>query len=190
VLSVIIPTLTGREASLRRCCDAYLATGPWDMELIIVHDKASWPEACNVGRRKARGDRLHFTADDLEPLPGWWREALPWLDEHDELPAPRVLNHSADGPWDNEGDGPDGALTHFTRVPLMRSDQWERIGRWPEHNYVADVWLSEKGRTLGIQTRVFHSYAFVHHWEQAGRVDSPEHMAEAARVLSSLRAEL
>lgn len=187
MLSVVIPTLTGREESLKRCLRAYRATSPLDTEYIIVRDKASWPEACNEGYRRAVGDRLHFSADDLEPLEGWWEQALPWLDEHDELPAPKVLNHSPDGVWDNAVDGPDGAIPHFTRIPLMTRDQYERIGPWPEFNYVADVWLSERARTLGIETRMFHSYAFVHHWSQEGRDDSPETLALADHVLSETR---
>lgn len=188
MLSVIVPTLAGREETLKRCRKAYLVTGPTDMEIITVRDKASWPEACNEGYRKAKGDRLHFTADDLEPLTGWWQEALPWLDEHDELPAPRVLN--PDGSWDNAIDGPDGAVPEFTRIPLMTRDQYERIGAWPEYNYVADVWLSGKGRMLGIETRMIHSYAFVHHWKEVpmGRRDSPGELAEANGHLSRIRA--
>jgi hypothetical protein len=190
VLSIVIPTISGREPSLKRCRDSYLADMPPDTEFIVVQNSANWPAACNKGFRLATGDRLHFTADDLEALPGWWHEALPWLDEHDELPAPKVLNFSADGEWDNAVDGPDGGIPHFTRIPLMTRSQYERIGPWPEIDYGADVWLSEKGRTLGIETRMFHSYAFVHHWHQVGRIDSPERLARSASQLDELRAAL
>lgn len=188
MLSIVIPTITGREASYERCVWAYEDTVPLGSEIITVKDEANWPSACNEGFRRAQGDRLHFTADDLEPLPDWWKEALPWLDEHDELPAPKVLNHSPDGVWDNAIDGPDGAVPHFTRIPLMTRSQYERIGPWPEIDYGADVWLSEKGRMLGIETRMFHSYAFVHHWEQVGRLDTPERLAHSDRQLHELRA--
>lgn len=189
MLSVVIPTITGREESLERAWVAYLETGPEDMEAVIVENFPNWPAACNEGFRQARGDRLHFTADDLEPLPGWWQEALPWLDEHDELPAPKVFNFSADGLWDNRVDGPDGGIPHFTRIPLMTRSQYERIGPWPEIPYASDVWLSERARTLGIETRMFHSYAFVHHWSQVGRIDGQENLALSERVLNQLRAE-
>ena len=124
------------------------------------------------------------------PLTGWWNEALPWLDEHDELPAPKVFNYSADGEWDNAIDGPDGGTPHFTRIPLMTRSQWERIGPWPEIDYGADVWLSERGRTLGIETRMFHSYAFVHHWNQVGRIDTPERLRHSEAQLNALRATM
>jgi hypothetical protein len=187
MLSVVIPSIDGREDSLARARDAYLRTGPTEMEIIVVRNLANWPAACNEGYRRAVGDRLHFTADDLEPIEGWWQEALPWLDEHDELPAPRVFNHSPDGVWDNAIDGADGAIPHFTRIPLMTRDQYERIGPWPEIPYASDVWLSERGRTLGIETRMFHSYAFVHHWSQVGRIDSQENLALSDHVLNEAR---
>jgi len=187
VLSVVIPTIDGREESLARAREAYRQTGPIEMEIIVIENLANWPAACNEGYRRAVGDRLHFSADDLEPLEGWWKEALPWLDEHDELPAPKVFNHSPDGEWDNAVDGPDGAIPHFTRIPLMTREQYERIGPWPEIPYASDVWLSERGRTLGIETRMFHSYAFVHHWNQVGRIDSQENIAYSDHVLNEAR---
>ena len=189
MLSVVIPTITGREDSLARAHDAYFLTGPVEMECIVVENFPNWPAACNEGFRQASGDRIHFTSDDLEPLPGWCEEALPWLDEHDELPAPKVLNHSPDGEWDNAVDGPDGAIPHFTRIPLMTRSQYERIGPWPEIPYASDVWLSERARTLGIETRMFHSYAFVHHWSQVGRIDGKENLAYSDHVMNRLRAE-
>lgn len=191
MLSVIIPTMEGREVSLARSIASYEDTlEGLDHEIIIIQDAPTWPSACNMGYEKALGDMLHFTADDLEALPGWWEDALPWLYDHDELPAPRVLN--PDGSWDNAIDGPDGAVPEFTRIPLMTHDQYERIGPWPEYNYVADVWLSLKARTLGIETRMFHSYAFIHHWKEVpmGRRDSPAELAEAHGHLSRLRANL
>jgi len=189
-LTVVIPTITGREQDVARCVNAYETTSPAGYELVIVKDKTSWPAACNEGFRQSTGDVIHFTADDLEPLVGWWQDVLTALETEDILPAAKVLNHSADGVWDNACDGPDGGFPHFTRVPIMRRDQWERIGEWPEYNYVADVWLSEKGRTLGIQTKMFHSYAFVHHWAQHGRDDGANVQSEANARLAELRAAM
>lgn len=191
MLSVVIPTLTGREQSLARAIKGYervLAGREW--ELIVIEDRPTWPHACNEGFHAANGDVLHFSADDLEPLPGAFDEVLPWLETHDELPAPRCMNHAPDGVFDNAEDGPDGAITWFTRIPLLRRDQYERIGPWPEFNYVADIWLSEKARTLGIETRIFYSYAFVHYWEQVGRKEDAPTLALARRALHQLRQEM
>ncbi len=188
-LSVVIPTIKGREKSLAEVVNAYWESAP-DAEIVIVRDEPSWGHACNAGYRESRGDIIHFGADDLEPLPGWMDDVIPALLKFDELPAARVLNHSADGPMDNAGDGADRAFVHFTRVPILTRDQYERIGPWPEYNYVADVWLSLKARTLGIPTRIYYSYAFVHHWSQIGRTDSQAEQDYAAAVLRDLEANL
>lgn len=192
MLSVIIPTIKGREASLKRCFGSYKATlkdSGVPHEFVIVHDMKNWPAACNSGAKIAKGDMLHFTADDLEALPGWHKEAL-WTVVLGELPAPRVMNHSADGVFDNAGDGPDGALTQFTRIPLMTREQYDAIGPWPEIDYCSDVWLSERGRRLGYPTRMVYSYAFVHHWEQHGRIDTPDRLAWSQRQLLELVAAM
>ena len=189
MISVVIPTIEGREVSLARAIASYedtLAGEPH--EIIIIQDAPTWPSACNLGYEKAKGEIIHFSADDLEALPGWHSEVRGVLDA-DELPAPKVLNHSRVGEWDNRVDGPDGALTHFTRIPIMTRSQYERVGPWPEFQYVADVWVSERARTLGIQTRMVHSYRFVHHWSQVGRTDTPEITALAERELNRMRAE-
>ena len=189
MISVVLPTIEGREDTLARAIASYedtLTAVPH--EILIIQDAPTWPSACNLGFEKAEGDVIHFSADDLEALPGWHTEVRGVLDA-DELPAPKVLNHSPDGEWDNRVDGADGALTHFTRIPIMTRSQYERIGPWPEFQYVADVWVSERARRLGIQTRMVHSYAFVHHWEQVGRDGSPEVLALADRELARMRAE-
>lgn len=191
MLSIVIPTITGREDTFTRVATAYAdTTEGWHHEIVIVRDAKNWPAACNEGYRKAHGSIIHFGADDLEPLPGWWKQPLAHLNCCDELPAARVLNYYADGPMDNAGDGADGALTHFTRVPIMRRDQYERIGPWPEIDYCADVWLSEKARTVGIETRLLYSYAFVHYWCQIGRLDSPDRLQASEDALSKLRREM
>jgi GT2 family glycosyltransferase len=190
-LSVVIPTISGREESVARCIAAYEETlFRKSHELIVIKDESSWPRACNEGYKKAQADIIHFTADDLEPLSDWWREPIRWLRYKDELPAPKVMDHSVDGKFANKEDGNNLDLTHFTRIPIMRRDQYERIGPWPEITYYADMWLSEKARTLGIKTRMFYSYLFLHHWSQIGRVDSKVNLDEAGFALNRLREEM
>lgn len=192
-LSVVIPTITGREESVARTIASYDDTlrtiGEPGYELIVIQDAPSWPGACNMGYQKATGDVIHFTADDLEALPGWYPDAIKLIKEQDELPAPKVFNHWSGGEWDNHADGGDGMPTHFTRIPIMSRDQYERIGPWPEQlDYCADVWVSERARVVGIETRMVHSYAFVHHWEQIGRIDTPEVLFRSEHRLNQLRA--
>ena len=192
-ISVVVPTITGREDSLARCLASYSDTlVGTDREIIVVKDKPTWPTACNEGYRQATGDVIHWTADDLEALPGWWEPALKHLEAQDELPAPRVYNFLAppEGEWANSEDGSHGAVPEFTRIPIMRRDQAERIGLWPEHLiYYADLWVSEKARTVGIETRMVHGYDFIHHWSGIGRVDSRANLDASGSALRLLREE-
>ena len=72
----------------------------------------------------------------------------------------------------------------------MRRDQWERIGRWPDDLiYYADLWVSEKGRHLGIETRMVHGFDFIHHWSGIKRVDSRTNLDASGQMLKLLREE-
>jgi hypothetical protein len=190
MISIVIPTISGREESLAGVLDAYEKTTGIEKEIIVMLDRPSWPKACNEGYEQSNGEIIHFGADDLEPLPDWWRNPLAWLQEHDELPAPRVWDYRQEGQYMNLEDGGDGDIPHFTRVPILTRSQYERIGPWPLIDYYADVWLSEKARTLGIETRMVFGYDFVHHWSQIGRVDSRETLDKAGAKLAMLRQEM
>lgn len=191
MISVVVPTISGREESLARTLLAWEKNTTVKHEVIVVKDKPTWPAACNYGASQAEGDIIVWGADDLDPLPGWHKDILKWFRERDELPAPRLHNYDADSPVWNVEDGPDGAIPLFTRVPIMSRSQHERIGPWPEQLiYYADYWVSEKGRTLGIETRNLWSYAFVHHWCQIGRVDSPKNYDWSGAEFNRLKKEM
>lgn len=170
MISVIIPTVAGREEHLIRCIDAYNATlAEYDYELIVIKDQDTCGLAWNMGAEKASGDYLHMTADDLEPKPGWPFRALEVVDGG-ALPAPRILG--ADGKLESCGDGqenPEGSLTDFTRIPLMSRAQWELIGPSLDCHYYTDNWISWMGRVHGIPTVVVRSYLFQHHWATVRR---------------------
>ncbi|HSE47497.1 MAG TPA: glycosyltransferase family A protein [Gemmatimonadales bacterium] len=193
-LSIVIPTISGREESLERAVESFKqTTRGCQHEIIIIKDEPTWPEACNAGFYQSKGEVVLFSADDLDALRNWWKRPLAHLAEYDELPAPRVYdNHGPDGQrWlMNEKDGKDGDLTHFTRIPIMTRSQWERIGPWPNLIYYADMWVSEKARTLGIRTRMIYGFDFFHHWSQIGRVDSKENLDASGWHLNRLREEM
>lgn len=177
-LVIVVPTITGREDSLARTLEAYEETlAGIDYTIFTPKDYPSWPAACNHVFTNLPNihhcDLIHYGADDLVPLNGWFWPAATSL-EHNELPAPRVWNFAVDDRrWapSQENDGPVGALTRFTRVPTLTSEMAVRIGPWPEIIYYADVWVSIKARHEGgWETRVTGGYDFVHHWHQHGRL--------------------
>ena len=179
-LSIIVPTISGREDSLAQTLDAYAKlTHPYLFEFVVGKDHSCWPAACNAGAIKAQGEILHFTADDLVPVLDWFTPTLPTL-LADELPAPCIIWNHEQGGTIGSDDGAHGELTRFTRVPIMTRAQYDRIGPWPELIYYADLWVSDRGRSLGMETRCVSGYEFVHHWSQIGRLDGDEKAMDAA----------
>lgn len=181
MLSVIIPTIDGREESLaaviRRYQETLASSGTeiFPVEILTPRNHRNWPEACNAGFQRSLGDIIHYGADDLEPVDGWYDAMMQTLNAG-EIPAGHILNPDRDPEWDGE----DGSLAHFSRVPALTRDMATAIGRWPEIDYYADIWVSIKARTLGIQTRCNYKYQFIHHWHQYGRIDTPSRLSRAA----------
>lgn len=180
MISIVIPTISVRSNWLERCIAAYeRTTAGAEHELIVVRDHPTWGSACNEGLPQARGDYVHLTADDVEPLDGWWQAAIAVCDAG-MLPAPRILN--SDGSLQSCGDAsdrPEGAPTSFTRIPFGSRTQIDAIGPLPAIHYYADNFFSHRGRLHGYQTVVARGYAFVHHFAPEGRVDS-RYAADAA----------
>lgn len=190
MISIVLPTISGREESLQQVIDSYVAHTKVKYEIVVIKNAPTWPEACNAGFQKAEGDIILFGADDLDATAGWHRDILKFFKAHDELPAPYITDYEYDAPMMNAEDGEDGAYAYFTRVPIMRRDQWERIGVWPPLIYYADIWVSEKARTLGIRTKMLYSFRFVHRWCQIGRVDSRENLDAAGWHLNREREKM
>lgn len=172
LISIIIPTINGREHWLEQCRFSYMLTGPSNYELIIVRDRQTCGIAWNDGFDASRGRYIHFTADDIEAHPGWWEAAREICDKG-LLPAPRLLN--SDGSLQACGDvdfeRPDGVAVSFTRVPFLSRAQKEQIGPIIDTHYSTDVWVSEIARLHGVQTVFSWGYVLTHHYAPEGRVD-------------------
>lgn len=177
-IDVVIPTVTGREDSLARCMRSYQQTAP-DCNLIVVWDHPTVGIAWKKGMAEATAPYVHLSCDDLEVSEEGWAEACIRKVDEGKLPAPIIWTPggtlescggrlgSGDGDLEREMQE-DGAETDFTVVPFMSAEQAERIGMIDAH-YLADTYVSYRGRQLGIPTVVTHEYEFVHHWEQVGR---------------------
>lgn len=180
MISVVIPTIAGREHWLERCTTNY-ADRSTGIEFLIVRDMPTCGQAWEAGAKKAMGDYLHFTADDIEPHEGWDEAAIRCADEG-ALPSARILN--SDGTLQSCGvwgaDMPEGTETDIARVPFLRRDWWEQ-GGWilPAH-YYTDNWISERGKQLRIPTKVCRDYLFTHHYASEGRLD---HRMDADRAI-------
>ena len=67
--------------------------------------------------------------------------------------------------------GDDWEPVDFTTVPFLTREQWDTIGMIPVQ-YHSDVWVSIRGRQLGIGTVLRTGSVFVHHNEPAGRLST------------------
>jgi hypothetical protein len=182
LISVIVPTVPGREDHLERCTRAYAghAPGGYALDLVIERGHPAVGIAWQAGAEKARGEYIHLTNDDIEPRPGWHAPAIEAV-QRGCLPAPQV--YSPDGApqslpaWGALGD--DWAPVTMTTLPFCSRAQWERIGPVARIHYYSDDFFSYRGRKAGWATALRSGYAFTHHWALPGRGAG---MTEAERM--------
>ena len=172
MVSVIVPTVPGREDHLERCVTAYaaLAMGNYALDLIIESDHPAVGIAWQAGADRARGEFLHLTNDDIEPRPGWHAPAIEAV-ERGHLPAPQVYGPEGDPQalpaWGTLG--VDWAPVAMTTLPFCSRAQWEAIGPVARLHYYSDDFISYRGRKAGWGTVLRSGYAFTHHWAQVRR---------------------
>lgn len=171
LISVVLPTITGREDHYARCAGAYRARTTADCEVITEWGHASVGLAWQTGAEKARGDYIHLTCDDLEPLDDWDTPAVAAVGRGC-IPAPKVTD-ARDGSlqsrpvWGREfADGTDCGIT---LIPFMSRVQWEAIQPLFTGHYYTDDFISFRARQAGWPSLMCNGYAFLHHWAQPGR---------------------
>lgn len=175
MISVVIPTITGREHWFERCQRSYVRT-IWTsepFEFIVIRDRPSCGIAWNEGIAQAKGDYIHLSADDIEPVGEWWKPAIESV-QRGELPAARVLNPDGTlqscGTDDKEHET--GEEATVARIPFATAEQFAKIGPMMNEQYMGDYWFSHRGRQVGLRTVVQRDYAFIHHFAPEGRKDT------------------
>jgi hypothetical protein len=176
MISVVIPTVKGREALLKKCVDAYKATTP-DLDLIVVRGAKSCGIAWQRGARRAKGDYLHFTADDLIPMPGW-AEAAVEVSAAGAIPGARVLTAWDENEvWDTASAMYAGCYLRGNRlaqnvlVPFLSRALLAR-GDWllPIH-YGSDDWVTFLADCLQIPCPAVPAYELGHFAAPEGRLN-------------------
>lgn len=177
MISIVIPTVPGRDEVLGRTMRAFAHTTPMDAVQFIVergHDVCG--TAWQAGAGKAEGDYILFGADDLEPMDGWWQPLVESVDAG-ELPCPVVFEpdgctvQSAGAfDWELQRTAPaDGAPTGWTTVPFIRREWWAHIDPMLPIHYCTDTWVSVRLARHGIRTVVRTGSGFIHHNAAPGR---------------------
>lgn len=172
MISIVIPTIQGREHHLERCIDAYERFTD-EYELIIVPNERCCGLAWEKGGAQAEGDYIHLSADDLEPHEGWSEPAILCV-EQDKLPCPRILRPDGSlescGEWGTEM--PEGTETTIARVPFLSREMWDDGGWIFRGHYYTDNAIYERGRQIGYPTVVCRDYLFTHYYASEGRLET------------------
>lgn len=172
MISVICPTIKGREDWAERCQTAYQEHTTETHEFILIHDRPTCGIGWNDGLDIAKGDYLHLTADDVEPTEGWDLVGIEWL-HRKILPAPRILH--TDGSLQSCGntadEQPTGTPTELTRIPFFGRELVPIVCPIIETHYYTDSWVSYRARRYGWSTLVVRDFLFYHHFAGVGRLD-------------------
>jgi hypothetical protein len=171
VISIIIPTVTGREDHYGRCLAAYRDRTAAEFEIITETDHATVGLAWQAGAQRAAGDYIHFTCDDLEPLAGWDLAAVTASDAG-SVPAPKVTDARTGElqswpAWGREHE--DGTDAGFSAIPFLSRAMWEAVRPLLVSHYYSDDFISYRARKRGWPSLMCNGYAFRHHWAQHRR---------------------
>jgi hypothetical protein len=171
-ISVVIPTVEGREDHLERCVECYSREDgtDYELELVIEHDHPSCGAGWHAGAERCTGDYIHLTCDDIAPREGWAPPAVEAVDQG-FLPAPQVYGPNGQ-PQSLPVVGwvaPDWTPVVMTALPFMSRAQYDLIKPLFLAHYFTDDWISARGEWFHIETMLRDKYAFDHYWAQVKR---------------------
>lgn len=168
-VSVVIPTIKGREALVERTVAAFRATMPGpDLQIVLVKERMTIGRAWNDGVPACDGEFILLGADDVLPFPGWY-DAAAEAARRDYYPAPRLDNPdgsvlatgSMGGGW-LLTDCADWAPVVSSQFPFMRREVWAEVGPSLEIHYFADDYLAARARAAGLIPVYREGYRMTH----------------------------
>lgn len=169
MISVVIPTIPGREALLDQTMERFEEISPVELEFIVPKGHLTCGEAWNAGAEKATGGYLMLAADDMLPWPGSIEAAVIATD-YGVYPAPWIVN--VDGSTECCGTLGSGLLLGETArtglpcnnspVPFMRRELWAQVGPSIAAHCYSDDYLAYRARLAGLSVEVHRNYKFTH----------------------------
>lgn len=180
LLSLIVPTIPGREYLLEQTIDglrkAVAADFPdEDVQVIVPENYATIGEAWNAGMEDAEGEYAWLGADDAVVAPGAL-EAARAAAEQGFWPSPRITN--PDGTLHSCGTLGQGALLgecatgtrcHASPFPFFAVKHWDAIGPCLPIHYYADDYLGWRAESALIEPVVVREYEIRHLEGKVGR---------------------
>ena len=184
VVTVVIPTIDGRETDFQRCRLSYetCADGSYDLDLIVVRNEPTcgWGWQKGIEQMRADSEYLHLTCDDIEPQLGWAAAGIAAIKEH-VLPAPRILHGYTDYPemfpaWGN--DWPENFSAGLSALPFMSRELFElHVAPMLTSHYFGDNWVTYRSAQAGFPALTRRGYFFRHHWSDVKRGAGMEYNA-------------
>ena len=162
MISIVIPTVPGREECYQKAVEAYHKNTVYDFEIITVFDKPNVGTAWNEGSETATGKFIHLSNDDIEPRVGWDIAAVDAARKgllvhpavHYPLEGRTDLRYPNVQDWD---------IVQMSTIPFLPMEAWKKIGKTIPTHYYSDDWIALVGRKHGYETVFRSGYAFDHY---------------------------
>jgi hypothetical protein len=155
-VSIVIPTMPGREDELERTIATYESRTSISIEWVIEHHHATCAAGWNAGAARATGEVVHMGADDLEPTSDQWLPAALHAIEAGCIPLGWVSEDEI-GRFGRD----------FARVPACHRDWWHAVPA--ELHYYSDNWFGDQMRRDGHHAIVVDGFDFYHRRSMVGR---------------------
>jgi hypothetical protein len=171
-ISVILPTVTGREDYLARAVSSYEMHSPgnYELDLVVETNHASCGLGWQAGWERCTGDYILFTCDDIVACTGWAAPAVEAVDLG-FLPAPQVYAPNGEPQSLPSAGvvGQDWAEVHMSALPFASRAQMAKVVPLFTAHYFTDNWISWRGQRAGWPCRLRSDFAFIHWWAQHKR---------------------
>lgn len=184
-VSIIIPTVTGREQDYNRLYDAL--DFPRDMrihEVIIVKDRDTCGEAWQLGVNNAMGEYVVCLADDLCPIGTKWIDRAIEAWDIGWCPVPKIWTMPSGeiesaGVWRQHF--PHGTEVPTTTIPFCKTDFWQGKYVMPNMHYATDNLFADWCKSEGRIPRVVEGFNFTHWWSPVKRKPHPNDFSAEKR---------
>lgn len=157
-LSVLIPTIDGREAMLATVTATVKRQYP--AAEILVARGGSWGAGLNFLAQYAAGSYWSCCCDDTVPIDGWFDAGRAMLEQGCE-PASRYF--TVDGePLHLSDAAPHGEPLNWCRSFLLTPEMYEQVGPFIDASWYVDFDYSERLIAAGWPIRACDGFAFTH----------------------------
>ena len=158
-LSIVMPTIPGRDTELARSMGAYQRLTPnIEIEWVVERGHPNCGAAWNAGVTKCTGDIIHMGADDIEPETNAWFPAAMQAINQGNIPL-GLVREDVVGTFGRD----------FARVVICKREWWQNV---PDIHYWSDNAFTDLMQAAGHEPTVVEGFDFYHRRSMIGRDES------------------